>query len=259
MTEQRVISLEAVHNFRDYGAYPVAGGGRLRSGVLYRSAQHAGATVQDLETIAALGLATVIDFRGTKERAAHPCPRPPGFAAEVVAYEGETTGLPPHLQAELAGLDAAGIRAMMAGIYRNLPMREGLLEMLRRYFRALARHDGASLTHCVAGKDRTGMAVALFHTALGVHPDDAMADYLLTNTAGNPEARLAAAAASVRRRYGRISDEALRTILSVAPDYLDAAFAAISQRHGSVDSFLETALGVGPEIRESLKARYLEA
>ena len=40
---------------------------------------------------------------------------------------------------------------------------------------------GASLIHCFAGKDRTGVSVALAHHVLGVHADDMLADYLLTN------------------------------------------------------------------------------
>ena len=40
MTDTRVLPLTGIHNFRDYGLYPVAGGGRVRPGLLWRSAQH---------------------------------------------------------------------------------------------------------------------------------------------------------------------------------------------------------------------------
>ena len=257
MKGKRIVPLEAVHNFRDYGDYPVTGGGRLRSGMLYRSAQHAGASGGDLETISSLALATAIDFRGSGERMRHPCPRAPGFTTDIVTYDGETAGMPPHLQAELAGMDGAGVRRATAAIYRDLPMRVGLLEMLRRYFQALASRDGPSLVHCVAGKDRTGIAVALFHTVMGVHDDDILEDYLLTNTAGDPEARIAAAAVSVRKRYGAMNDEALRAIMGVAPEYLENAFDAIAKTYGSRDRFLEIRLGVDAPLRENLRRRYV--
>src|SRR3546814_13205778 len=79
---------------------------------------------------------------------------------------------------------------------------------------ALAEYDAPSLVHCVAGKDRTGFAVAIVHRLLGVHDDDLMHDYLLTNTAGRIEERIAQGAAHIRARYGaEIKDEAVRTII----------------------------------------------
>src|SRR5690606_33039251 len=102
----------------------------------------------------------------------------------------------------------------MERIYRNLPNREPVLWVMRQYFATLARGPdeggGASLVHCLAGKDRTGMAVALLHHALGVHPDDAMEDFLLTNTAGNIEARVAAGGETIRAKYGAVDDETIR-------------------------------------------------
>lgn len=259
MNNERVLKLDKVHNFRDYGGYRVSGGGRLRMGALFRSAHHGEASPQDLATIAKLGLNVIVDLRGIRERKAHPSRHQAGQMVETLVLAGETTGLPPHLQAEIKDMSPAAIRAMMVSTYRELPMREGLLIMLRRYIHALARPDiGASLVHCVAGKDRTGMAVALFHTMMGVHGDDVMADYLLTNTAGDQEARLAASAEAVRKRYGIVSEDALRTMMSVAPEYLESALAGLRETYGSVEQFFRTGLSVEPDMQAALHARYVE-
>jgi protein-tyrosine phosphatase len=101
------------------------------------------------------------------------------------------------------------------------------------------------LIHCAAGKDRTGMLAALTHHLLGVSRDDLLADYLLTNTAVDLEARapgIARAAAEIRPaaspprrrrrlpgRRARLSGNRLRGIVD---------------RHGSLDAYLEQALGV---------------
>jgi hypothetical protein len=45
---------------------------------------------------------------------------------------------------------------------------------------AIARADGAVLVHCAAGKDRTGVVVALALDAAGVKRDAIVADYLAT-------------------------------------------------------------------------------
>ena len=87
VTDNRVLPLEGVHNFRDYGGYAVAGGGRVKRGVLWRSGEHGGASETDLTAIGALELATVFDLRGNGERANNPCRRPVGFAAEVVYHD----------------------------------------------------------------------------------------------------------------------------------------------------------------------------
>ena len=51
MIAERVLPLAGIHNFRDYGGYAVEGGGRLRDGVLWRSAHHQDATDDDLAAI----------------------------------------------------------------------------------------------------------------------------------------------------------------------------------------------------------------
>ena len=68
MIRESFVETEGIHNFRDYGGWSVAGGGRVREGLLYRSGQHVGATEQDLAAIADLDIRTVIDLRGTSER-----------------------------------------------------------------------------------------------------------------------------------------------------------------------------------------------
>lgn len=258
MNATRALPLKKVHNFRDYGDYPLVGGGRLKRGLLFRSAQHAGATAEDLAAIGRLNLATVIDFRGDEERRRFPCPRPENFAADVLFHGGETGQLPPHLQAELAGLDAIGMRKVMAELYREFPFRRSLLGVMRIYFDALANREGPSLVHCLAGKDRTGMAVALFHALVGVHHDDIVEDYLLTNTVGDQEARIAAGAPSIRERYGDMTEGAMQVIMTVAPEYLENAFDAMRQRYGTAERFAEEVLGIDAQRRDALRARVSE-
>lgn len=258
MTEERVLALEGVHNFRDYGGYTVSGGGKVRSGLLWRSAQHGAATGEDLLKIGSLGLSTVVDLRGHKERTSNPCKRPEGFAAEVLFHQGETAGMPPHLQAQLETVNAQTMRAATADVYRSLPMRPGLLDIFARYFEALANRDGPSLVHCFAGKDRTGIAVALLHHVLGVHEDDILHDYLLTNTVGNVEQRIADGAEHVRKRYGDMSPETLRVIMGVAPEYLASALDEIRLRYGSVDEYLEKELGVTRQVQDRLREKYID-
>ena len=257
---QRVLLLEGVHNFRDYGGYPAAGGGRLRRGVLWRSGQHFGATGDDLGRIGALSLAAVADLRGNSERERNPCPRPAGFAAAVMHYDGETAGLAPHVEAADGVIDAPGARRAMLALYEEIAFRPSLTIILRRFFAEALGQSGASLVHCHAGKDRTGIAVALVHHILGVHRDDMVEDYLLTNTAGNNEKRIADALAQrvSGGLFAEAPEAAVRVFMNVDAAFLSATLAAVERRHGSIDAYLEDVLGVDAAAREGLCQRYIE-
>jgi len=253
----RVHAFEGIHNFRDYGGYR-GSAGALRRGVLFRSGQHGAATAEDLARVAALNLRTVIDLRGDSERREMPCLRHEAFAGEVLFAPGETAGqeLAPHEEAGRGIATADEARAAMTALYAAMPYRAVLIGSLRLYFQALAMREGASLLHCLAGKDRTGLAVAVLHDLLGVHHDDIMADYLLTNTAGDPARRIASAAGSIRSRYGaQMSDAAIVTLMSVDAAYLDTAFDAIRARHGSVAAYAEDVLGIDAAHRAALAER----
>lgn len=253
MIAERVLPLSGIHNFRDYGGYPVEGGGKLRSGILWRSAHHQDATPTDLSAIDGLGIETIIDLRGDDERAAHPCKRSDGFSARVLFADGNTAGLAPHLQAAKGTIDNDTARARMIDTYAGMPYRPVLVATLRLYLSALAEYDAPSLVHCVAGKDRTGFGVAIVHRLLGVHEDDLMHDYLLTNSAGKIEERIAQGGDVIRARYNaEIPDDAVRTLMSVNPIFLDAALATVRRDHGDVPTYAETVLNFTPEMRDAM-------
>jgi protein-tyrosine phosphatase len=259
--ENRVLPMDGIHNFRDYGGYAARDGARFRPGLLYRSGQHLDATPDDLATVSSLNLTTVIDLRGDSERENYPCARPEDFAAQILFAPGETAdrgGTAPHLEAAEAVRTADQAGHAMAKLYKSMPYRANLIAIMRLYFEALATRNGPSLIHCLAGKDRTGLAVGLLHKLFGVHDDDIRADYMLTNVAGNIERRIAAGAVAIRRNYGeQIEDDAIRTLMSVEAHYLDNAFTAIVEKHGSIAAYAEDILDVSKDKMEKMEAHIL--
>lgn len=249
--ENRVKPLTGIHNFRDYGGY-AARGGRLRQGVLFRSGHHIDATPDDLAAVDGLGLTTVIDLRGDSERKRWPCARGPGFAAQVLFADGETAGAggAAHVVAAREIHSVADAHQAMVDLNAFMPKRPNLQAAFRHYFGTIA--NGPSLVHCFAGKDRTGLAVALLHRVAGVHDDDVMADYLLTNTAGNSAARIAAGVESIRRSRPDASDAAIAKLMSVEPDFLGAALDTIDRDLGGTDAYLDS-IGVDATARERMR------
>jgi protein-tyrosine phosphatase len=232
----------------------------LKRGILWRSGEHADASDADLIRIARLGLANVFDLRSTQERAARPCRRPEGFAARVHFNEDSMSRNAPHVAAAAQSMrnDPQSARIGMQVAYRSFPFRPKLVAMIRLYLETLAKGEGPSLINCMAGKDRTGIAVAVMHLAAGVHPDDAVADYVLTNSAGNLEARIAAGARSISAISEAMDPDVLRVVMSVAPEYLEAAFEGMREQHGSIEAYLRDVAGADDSLRARLRENLVE-
>jgi len=254
----RHIALEGVDNFRDFGDYPTVGGRRLKRGALYRSASHSRATDADLERLAALEIAVVVDLRRREEREREPSRRPANFTGRVIANDtgDEEDSWFAHIAS--ADLTAESFRAYLVDYYRAAPFDARHIDLFARYFQALAAADGPVLIHCAAGKDRTGILAALTHHLAGVHPDDIAGDYLLTNDPERMARRLPLVSQAIRVASGRVPDEAaVMTAMGVDTLYLDTAFGAMAERFGSVDTYLERALGLDSAVRDAVAERLL--
>lgn len=253
----RILPLEGVENFRDYGDY-ASRYGRVARGRLYRSAHHGKATAQDLERIGALGLAAVVDLRRPLERDAEPTPRPPGFSGQVIDCDFGDRAEAPHVAfLRETDLTPDSVTAFFLDYYTHAPFEPRHLELFRRYFEALRTLDGPVLIHCTAGKDRTGLLAALTHHVLGVGPDDIIADYLLTNQAARLDARAPMVAENLEKMLGkRPSDVAVHAFLGVEAAYLQRALDAIAEARGSLDAYLAE-LGVDAAAAEGLRARLI--
>ncbi|MFT4189400.1 MAG: tyrosine-protein phosphatase [Aeromicrobium sp.] len=169
-------------NLRDLHGLPVDGGS-VAPGRLVRSAAPAEGDA------APPGLdwppVSVIDLRSPTERE----PRHP-LAGHATIH---------HLPL-LGALRPGAARADdLPGLYRHVV--ESAAPMLVDVVRAIVSEDGPALVHCAAGKDRTGISVALALRLVGAGRDDVVADYLETaKHSRDIHARLAASADHERRK-----------------------------------------------------------
>ena len=258
MNQTVFLPLSGVHNFRDYGGWATRDGNSVREGLLYRSGHHVEASEEDLAAIAPLGIHTVIDLRGASERAANPCRRVEGFDGEVIFYDGETSSSPPHMDVDPAASAGEFARARMNAVYTRMPANPAMIEMFGRYLRILADRDGASLVHCYAGKDRTGIAATMLLHILGVAEADWRTEFLRTNDAPTFEVLARQSLPGIEKRLGRKLDEgAARDLLGVREEYLDTFLEQVRASHGGFDAYLADAIGVDDALREALIARFV--
>ena len=251
------LATDGIHNFRDYGGYPTRGGGRVVNGLLYRSGQHVEASDADLKTFADLGIRTVIDLRGNAERERHPCRRPELWDGEVVFYDGETSSRPPHEPEKVSELTADSARERMLGVYTRMPNNAPMQSIFGQYLRALAERDGASLVHCFAGKDRTGIAAALLHHILGVSRADMLTEFLRTNDAPTYDILERQSLPGIEARLGPIPREAVAELMEVREAYFERFMETVEGQWGTLDAFLADAIGVDDALRDALQARFV--
>ncbi len=257
---ERHVRLEGVENFRDFGDYPTSSGRRVKRGVLYRSAHHHYATEADLEVISGLGITHIVDLRRKDERDKEPSRRWNSFNAEVIDNDlGHLPGDPWFDKMKTAPLTPEWMHEDGCRFYEKTPLEERHIDLFSRFFQALGRAEGSIIVHCAAGKDRTGMVCALTHHLLGVSEEDMIADFLLTNDEQRISHRAEFLKGLVKREVGLdLPDDAARIAVGVHADYLRAAFEAMAKHYGSVDGYLERALGVDAALRQALEARLLD-
>jgi protein tyrosine/serine phosphatase len=254
----RRVDFDGIHNFRDFGGYATACGRRLKSGRLFRSANHHHASEADLARMRELGLAAIVDLRQPDERAREPSRRWNGFACELVQNDLTENHLDFIALLQSSDLSAGWFHDHSTDFYARAPYEPRHVDLFRRYFQTLARTEGAILVHCAAGKDRTGLICALTHHVAGVHPDDMLQDYLLTNDEARMVEKMRFMGPWLEKLLGRTaSDEALRVAVSVHPAYLQRAFAVIAERDGSLDGYLERTLELDAPLRERLRERLI--
>ncbi|QKG70249.1 tyrosine-protein phosphatase [Erythrobacter mangrovi] len=258
MIRDAFLETKGIHNFRDYGGWHAPGEGRVRRDLLFRSGQHVDATDDDLKAIAELDIRTVIDLRGTSERDRNPCRRVEGWNGEVVFYHGETTSTPPHMDVEPGSSASDFARQRMIAVYTRMPHNPAMIDMFGRYLKVLADRDGASLVHCFAGKDRTGIAATMLLHILGVAEEDQREEFLRTNKSPTFEVLVQQSLPGIEERLGRKLDaEQVRDLLEVRAEYLDTFHAEVVRDHGDFDTYLSRVIGIGNDLRTRLRERFL--
>lgn len=165
----RHIPLSVTMNFRDAGGYPVAGGGVIAWRTLLRSGALHSIDRGDADVLGSLGLRTILDLRTSAETQIAPSP------LDDLAEVGAMT-----LHVSLIGEDLTGLPASLSEIYRFIVDERGAA--IGAAVRSLARPGALpGLVHCTAGKDRTGIVVALVLAVAGVPDRYIAADYALSS------------------------------------------------------------------------------
>jgi protein-tyrosine phosphatase len=180
------IDLDGAVNVRDLGALPTGDGQSTVAGRLLR-----GDNLQDLSPsdvrrlVQDIGVTTVVDLRSRAEVAAEG----PGPLTRVESVRHAYLSVLPErgtatdVAADALAMRRDGARSRYPGDIRAgyyLGYLEDRPDHVVAAVRSIADAPGAALVHCAAGKDRTGVVVALALSAIGVRREAVVADYTAT-------------------------------------------------------------------------------
>ena len=186
------IDLEGAANARDLGGLPTDDGGKTVTGRLLRSDNLQELTPADITKLTGeLGLTTVVDLRSTAElHSEGPAPlddvssvehrHHPVLPEEGLATDAVADVLLTRSERDRSRYPGNALTGHYLGYLEDRP--DQVVDALR----SVARADGAALVHCAAGKDRTGVVVALALRVAGVRPDAITADYAATGDRTGP-------------------------------------------------------------------------
>lgn len=220
-------------NFRDVGGLPAATG-TTRPGVLYRSGSLARIDASARAVISGLGLRRIIDLRDDDEVALEPTLLDPAVSDTIrvplvlgsVASFFENDISLDELYAHIVDESAPGLVEVARAVIETQPV----------------------LVHCTAGKDRTGVSVALILSAAGVDEDAVVADYARTAGALDPERNRRIVAWLRRTHPGAVH---LEELVTASPEpVMHALLDRLRRSHGTPTEYLRAAGLADDEIAE---------
>lgn len=223
----------ACANARDLGGLPIDGGGVVAERALIRTDSLHYLTDEGREALRAYGVSRIIDLRRPVELEQWPNP----FATETT-----------YLHCPVENPEDEPIERTLAELYIGMLDRRPAL--FATAVRAIAEAPpGGVVVHCAAGKDRTGLVVALTLSLVGVADEVIAADYELTNE-------------RLRRRYDELTDAAANdaerayweSVRWAEARNILGALQHLRSRYGGVEAYLEP-FGVTSEHIRALRRR----
>jgi hypothetical protein len=271
--EPRWLPLDGAANARDLGGLPTDEGARTAPYRLLRSDNLQGLTPGDVRLLVdEIGLRTVVDLRTDVEvelEGPGPLTREPqveirhlslfpesGGHTDVEAdadallpwqadgedarrgstLPGTTPGEPPEAGSRAVAFYLAYLRDRPDNIVASL--------------RAIADADGAVVVHCAAGKDRTGVVVALALSVAGVPRERIVVDYVATAERMEPLLARLKASDTYRDDLNSRPDDSHRP----RPETMHSFLAHLDRHDGGPLGWLAGA-GFGPGDVASLRSR----
>lgn len=231
MTTPRVLAWDGCVNVRDLGGHPTEDGAETEFGVIVRSDSIRKLTAPGWEALVSFGVCRAIDLRADVEVAADPPVDAPIPVVRVPVVPWETA----------LGDDWPSMREVY------LVVLEHFRDRFARVVEELAAAEGPVVIHCMGGRDRTGLAVALLLRLAGVAPETIAEDHAESDGNWAPFLERWYAEARTQEEL-----EHRRRIAAPAGTAMVDVLEELERRHGDVSEYL---ISAGAEKRAISEVR----
>ena len=234
------IRFKTILNFRDAGGLPTVDGKTIKTGMIFRSAAPDNLSSKEIKKLHSLDIRTIIDLRGPVEDGE----RNNGFdGIESVSlpldFEGETRKRMMPLFYQKNSFDK--IAEISAELYTEIL--DAATTVFSRVVDILLTPDRCPvLIHCKAGKDRTGIMIALIHMALDVRREAIIDNFMLSNEELIPYFRKNLLFRKILS-LGFFPSGAIMFAVTVRQQNIDSVIDRVNGHYGGIASFLNDLSG----------------
>lgn len=251
---ERVLPLKSVPNLRDIGGYQTVNGQTVKWNTVYRASALDNLSEEDAIHLQSLGIKLICDVRTLREQEANP---------DVVIPEIEYMSVPPQsndsvlLQLLRLLLQRGFLEGLLLDLYTRV-MLENNPQVFKWIFERLADEDSLPmLIHCAAGKDRTGISIALLLKLLGVDDDTILADYSLSNQHYNFFKATTRKSMAQLRIFG-LNDRDFDYLLIADSAIMQETLDYVDLHYASVEGYLKTHVGLSSDTITAIRQNLLE-
>ena len=270
--KDRTLTFEGIENARELGGLVMQDGRAIRYGKLVRSGELSKASDSDVAVLKKrFGLSDVFDFRFEGERNGKPdreiegvtntwlSTLPETFVAAFSSGRADTTVVQSANLLESLASYAFNPKAqqMAQKLYPAIVMDATSQKRYGEFLRGVLEADGGALWHCSQGKDRCGWGSAFVLAALGASRETIVEDFVLSNVS-YAQAVEALSAKIVEKGGGEAELGFIRSMIGVNVENFESTLEMIDAQYGSLQAYLEKALGFTADEQEALRRKYLK-
>lgn len=270
--QDRILSFEGIENARELGGLKMQDGRTVVSGKLVRSGELSKATDADVAILKErFGLTNVYDFRFERERSGKPdreiegventwlSTLPQAFLAAFASGRADSTTVQSANLMDALAKYAFEPQAqeMAAKLYPAIVMDTTSQKRYGAFLRGVLKADGGALWHCSQGKDRCGWGSAFVLASLGAGRETIVEDFAQSNVSYAPLVE-AMSAKVIENGGGEAELGFIRAMVGVNVENFESTLDLIDAQYGSLQAYLEKALGFTAEEQEQMKRKYLK-
>ena len=226
-------------NFRDLGGLP-AGDRSIRRGVLFRSEGPRNFVPDRVSTLQEKGFRAIVDLRSSSERedAPHDWHGPDCHLLGLDVNAGLRASFDEGRERLINRPEPEIAITTMEGTYRDIV--SALMPGWPQIARLLLSGSVPMLFNCTAGKDRTGVVIALLLEMIGVPRDVIMQDYRRSSIFGENLVRTGDAESVMIASFGFMPSPAQVDIfIDARKEFLEAAWDEVARQWSDVPSYFE--------------------